>query len=61
MGQFRKELREQEAKRAATESVALWMIAHGYATGHGDTVEDMLSELEWQAVERGTRIIKDNP
>jgi hypothetical protein len=29
------------------------MIAHGYATGHGDTVEDMLVELEAQAKERG--------
>lgn len=29
--------------------VALWMIEHGYATGHGDTVADMLGELEHQA------------
>lgn len=34
------------------EPVALWMIARSYATGHGDTVEDMLGELEWQAQER---------
>jgi hypothetical protein len=37
------------------ERVALWMIAHSYATGYGDTVEDMLGELEWQAIERGQR------
>jgi hypothetical protein len=39
----------------ATWLVATWMIAHGYATGHGDTVEDMLVELEGQAKERGMR------
>ncbi len=37
----------------ATPVVALWMADHGYATGHGDTVEDMLVELEGQAKERG--------
>lgn len=35
-----------------SEKVAAWMIAKSYATGHGDTVEDMLGELEWQAMER---------
>jgi hypothetical protein len=33
--------------------VAKWMIERSYATGHGDTVEDLLKELEWQAKERG--------
>jgi hypothetical protein len=36
------------------EQVALWMMSHGYATGHGDTVEAMLAELEAQARERGS-------
>lgn len=40
-----------EAEPAA--AVANWMITHSYATGHGDTIEDMLGELEWQAKERG--------
>ena len=31
------------------EQVALWMMGHGYATGHGDTIADMLDELEAQA------------
>ena len=32
-----------------TRSVlADWMIERGYATGHGDTIEDMLGELEAQ-------------
>ena len=30
------------------EQVAAWMMQRGYATGHGDTVEDLLKELEWQ-------------
>lgn len=34
------------------EKVAAWMLQRGYATGHGDTVEDLLKELEWQVVER---------
>lgn len=37
------------------ERVAQWMMANGYATGHGDTVEDMLVELEWQAMARGAK------
>jgi len=28
--------------------VAAWMLERGYATGHGDTIEDLLKELEWQ-------------
>jgi hypothetical protein len=34
------------------ETVAEWMIERDYATGHGDTVEDLLKELEWQVKER---------
>ena len=34
------------------EKLAAWMIERGYATGHGDTVEDLLKELEWQIEER---------
>ncbi len=37
---------------AEREKVAAWMIERGYATGHGDTVEDLLKELEWQIAER---------
>ena len=32
----------------SAEAVAKWMIDRGYATGHGDTIEDLLKELEWQ-------------
>ena len=37
---------------AEREKVAAWMRARSYATGHGDTVEDLLKELEWQVAER---------
>lgn len=30
------------------EDVALWMMSRGYATGHGDTLDDLLSELVLQ-------------
>ena len=30
------------------EKVAQWMMQRGYATGHGDTIEDLLKELDWQ-------------
>ena len=33
------------------EKLAAWMIKHGYATGHGDSTEDLLKELEWQIEE----------
>ena len=36
---------------AEREKVAAWMIQRGYATGHGDTIEDLLVELEWQVRE----------
>jgi len=34
------------------EKVAQWMVERGYATGHGDTIEDLLTEIDWQAAER---------
>jgi hypothetical protein len=37
---------------AEREKVAAWMIERGYATGHGDSTEDLLKELEWQIEER---------
>lgn len=42
-------MRQQVA--AERNKVASWMMAQGYATGHGDTVEDLLKELEWQVRE----------
>ena len=37
---------------AEREKVAAWMMQRSYATGHGDTIEDLLNELEWQIAER---------
>lgn len=37
---------------AEREKVADWMISRSYATGHGDTIEDLLDHLVWQASER---------
>ena len=34
------------------EKVAKWMIERGFVTGHGDTIEDLLKEIEWQVKER---------
>jgi len=34
------------------EAVANWIMGKGFATGHGDTIVDMLDELEWQVAER---------
>jgi hypothetical protein len=36
------------------EKVAKWMVERGYATGHGDTVEDLLAELSWQILDSWT-------
>jgi hypothetical protein len=34
------------AQAAERNKLATWMIAKGYATGHGDTMEGLLKELE---------------
>jgi len=39
------------------EKLAQWMIQRGYATGHGDSVEDLLQELDWQIVDAWTRAL----
>jgi len=53
------EIRDTDLERFAAlvaaherEKVAKWMVERSYATGHGDTVEDLLKELEWQVAER---------
>jgi hypothetical protein len=38
--------------REDINKAAQWMIRRSYATGHGETIEDLLNELEWQAAER---------
>jgi len=34
------------------EMVAQWMMYFGYATEHDDTIEDLLTRLNWQTIER---------
>jgi hypothetical protein len=36
---------------AERNKLAAWMMAQGYATGHGDTIEQLLDELRWQVRE----------
>jgi hypothetical protein len=36
----------QLVQAAERNKLAAWMIAQGYATGHGDTMEGLLEELE---------------
>ena len=40
------------AVKAEREKVAAWMRSKNYATGHGDTIDDLLKEMEWQVAER---------
>ena len=42
---------------AEREKVAAWMMQRSYATGHGDTIEDLLKELEWQIAENWTNAL----
>jgi hypothetical protein len=42
------------------EQLAAWMIANGFATGHGDTMEDLLRELTWQVAELRARAAYDD-
>jgi hypothetical protein len=41
------------------EKVAQWMIENGFATGHGDTIDDLLKELTWQIAELRAPSTKD--
>ena len=42
---------------AERNKLAAWMIQHGYATGHGDTTEALLEELDWQIAENWTNAL----
>lgn len=45
------------AQAAERNKVAQWMIDHSYATGHGDTTEDLLDELDWQITESWSKVV----
>ena len=40
------------------ETIAKWMIANSLATGHGDTVDDLLDEAAGQIAEMRARVAK---
>lgn len=40
------------------EELARWMVANGFATGHGDTFENLLGELRWQVEEMRANAIQ---
>ena len=42
------------------ERLAIWMIEHGFATGHGDTLDDLLHEMSWQIAELRMDVGKKN-
>jgi hypothetical protein len=41
----------KESHKNDIEKLAKWMMERGFATGHGDSMEDLLHELEWQISE----------
>jgi len=42
---------------AERNKLAQWMVSLGYATGHGDAMEDLLEELEWQVTESWSKVV----
>lgn len=34
------------------EKLVAWMVQRSYSTGHGDTMEDLLQELDWQLAQK---------
>ena len=49
----------EEGARQKLEYVAAWMIDGGYATGHGESMDGLLRELEEQCKERGARMMRE--
>ena len=47
------------AQAAERNKLATWMMAQGYATGHGDTIEQLLDELRWQVRESEREAVED--
>lgn len=43
---------------AERNKLAAWMIQRGYATGHGDTTENLLKELDWQVLANWSSAMK---
>jgi hypothetical protein len=43
------------------EKLVRWMLENSFASGHGDTMDDLLRELAWQIAERIARTGKSAP
>lgn len=46
------EVQVARERARSLEVVAEWMLAHGFTTGHGDTIEALLGEMLWQINEK---------
>jgi hypothetical protein len=49
------EILKPQPKSDEREKLAAWMIENSFATGHGDSLEDLLGELTWQVKEMRDR------
>lgn len=38
------------------EQLAAFIFKHGFSTGHGDTVDDLFEEFDWQMTDRNKRL-----
>ena len=45
--------------QAPEQLLADWMLRNSFATGHGDTFEDLLAELQWQVDELRAAVLED--
>lgn len=59
-GSTPQELERFAAHVAAAErnKLATWAMEQGYSTGHGDTLEQLLEELDWQIRESERRLAR---
>lgn len=48
-------LTQDERLKTAEEALAEFMIAHSFATGHGDSHESLLGDLDWQLTDKEQR------
>ncbi len=51
-----------EVQNRERDKVANWMMHQCYATGRGETIEDLLDELKWQInqnIERAAQIAQE--
>jgi len=42
---------QEDGTMSDREQLAQWMLVNGFSTGHGETVRELLAELQWQVDE----------